>query len=104
MINDKNSKINEINFDLSRVHKFKKDSIIDLSKSKILKQFCKEVWIFGSTIKGASDKKHTAFSNIDIGIYPNDITDISSQDNNNITREIYTILRKNMTIIMILYG
>ena len=82
------------NIDYSRIHKFRKDAIIELSNSNILKSLCKEVWIFGSSVDGASDKKHTAFSDIDIAIYPNDINDISSKDNNKISREIYNIIRK----------
>lgn len=84
----------DLNIDFSRVHKFRKIIIRELSKSNILKSYCKEVWIFGSSINGVSEKKHTAFSDINIAIYPNDINDICSENNNKITREINTIVKK----------
>ena len=79
----------DINFD--KFDKYKVKYIKDLSNSKILKEYCNEVWIFGSVVKGCSQKIHTPFSDIDIAIFPK-VKDLRNPETIKIHNEIRSIL------------
>ena len=79
--------------DFSKFNKFKVKYIKSLSESVLLKDLCYEVWIFGSTVNGASLKQHTVFSDIDIAIFPKN-KDLRSEDVRKISEEIRSILNK----------
>ena len=51
-----------------KCHRFKVNYILNLYNNKNQIPECKEMWIFGSTIDGASKKLHSPKSDIDIGI------------------------------------
>lgn len=61
-----------MSFNKENIHPFKRKYIENILNNKKIINNCKEIWLFGSTVKDFSDKQHTAFSNIDLAIEPLD--------------------------------
>ena len=80
-----------IRVDFSKFNKGKVKYIEALSNSKVLKELCKQVWIFGSVVNGASLKSHSVFSDIDIAIFPK-VKDLHAPEIKRIHDEIREIL------------
>ncbi len=89
-----------------RIHPFESQYINDISNSDILKKLCKELWVFGSTVSGASDHKHDVYSDIDLAVYPLEqklnkmgYLDLSTQNINTISREIRHIMSQTHSVL-----